>query len=438
MSSPPPRSAFATALRAALSGDTRLHAWQIRGARHKGFQSYLVKTQLESERATDGETFEATVFVKNGDKLGRATATLAPGDEQILRQRLDDTVFMAGLGGDAPWDLPAKGAWPRVEAHDPMLAGDKARTTSREIVERWRSAAGAHQGVRPSSMELFCGEEWSTLENSAGLSTQSSATRISMLTLVLADGERPSERYSWDERRRAADLDVKAIVDTAAQEARDLTRAVQPPSGQYAVVIDASEITGLLAPIQVNASAESLYSKSSRYEVGKPLPIEGKDGDPFTVISNAVAPYGLESYVYDGNGVPGRRVEIVKDGVFVQPWAPKQFADYLKSAPTGRFGNWELPAGKTPFADLTRGERVLLVRTFSWLTPDIARGNFSSEIRVGYLYENGTVKPIKGGTVSGNVYKALGAARYSRETVFQGDYLGPRAVRFEGLTVTGA
>src|SRR5262249_41159307 len=141
--------------------------------------------------------------------------------------------------------------------------------------------------------------------------------------------------------------------------------------------------------------------------------------------SNAVAPYGLSSYAFDGNGVPGQRVEIVKDGVFVRPWAAKQFADYLKTTPTGRFGNLELPAGRTPFADLTGGERTLYVRSFSWLTPDAARGNFGSEIRVGYLFENGSRKPVKGGTVSGNVFKALGTAKYSSETVFRGDYLGP-------------
>ena len=41
-------------------------------------------------------------------------------------------------------------------------------------------------------------------------------------------------------------------------------------------------------------------------------------------------------------------------------------------------------------------------------------------------------------TVSGNVFAALGTARWSKETTFLGDYLGPEAVRFENLTVAGA
>src|SRR5262249_24408316 len=154
-----------------------------------------------------------------------------------------------------------------------------------------------------------------------------------------------------------------------------------------------------------NASAQGLYDKSSRFEIGKALPIEAKGGEPLTVISNAVEPYGLTSYAFDGDGIPGRRVEIVKDNTFMRPWATKQFADYLHTEPTGGFANMELPAGKTPLRDLTSGDRVLYVRSFSWLTPDQARGNFGSEVRVGYMYEKGVHKPIKGGTVSGSVFK---------------------------------
>lgn len=432
------KSPLVAALRSVLQRDTRIHAWQMGHARRAGFQTYLVKTQLETERRTEGESVGATVFVTNGDRVGSAGLTLVPGDEASVGRRVEEAVFMAGLGGDQPWTLPAAGDMPKVEAFDPALAGDRARETSKALADAWRSEAAAQAGVRPSSMELFCGEEWTTLENSAGLVAHWSATRVSLLTLLLADGGKPSERVSWDERRRVADLDVRGIVRRAGEEARDLTRAVVPPSGQYPVIIDADEIAALLAPIQIHSSGDSLHQKSSRFELGKPLPIEAKGGEPFTVISNAIAPYGLASYSFDGNGVPGCRVEIVKDGVFTGAWATKQQADYLKIAATGAFSNWELPAGKTSLAELTAGDGpVLYVRNFSWLTPDQARGNFGSEVRIGYLYENGVRKPIKGGTVSGNVFAALGTARYSKETVFLGNYMGPAAVRFEGLTVAG-
>jgi len=433
------RSSLSEALRSALGKDRRIAAWQLRSDRSRGLQTYLVKDQMEADRRTDGETHTVVVFVKNGDMLGRAGITVNPGDASSVQQKIDQAVYMAGLGGDAPWALPPASAASGVEVFDEALAGEKARTTSKSIVAAWRGAVQAQSGAHPSSMELFCGEVESTAANSSGFSATTRTTRVSMLTLLLAEGERAAERISWEERRRASDLDVGTIVARVAAEARDLTRAQVPPSGSVPVVIDAQEMTGFLAPVQANAGADGLYQKSSRFEIGKPLPIEVKGGEGLTLYSNAIAPYGLQSYAFDDDGIAGQRVALVENNVFMRPWATKQFADYLKVQPTGAFGNWEIPAGKTPLADLTRSDGPLLyVRAFSWLTPDPARGNFGTEIRVGYWFEKGEHRPVKGGTVSGNVFAALGTARYSKETVFLGDYLGPSAVRFEGLTVAGA
>src|SRR5205085_176461 len=105
-------SAVAAALREALAKDARIHGWQIRSVRRSGVQSYLVKTDVEAERSTSGETHEVQVFVKNGDKIGRTTINLGPEDRGAIAKKLDDAVYMAGLGGDAPWALPANGTWP--------------------------------------------------------------------------------------------------------------------------------------------------------------------------------------------------------------------------------------------------------------------------------------------------------------------------------------
>jgi predicted Zn-dependent protease len=99
----------------------------------------------------------------------------------------------------------------------------------------------------------------------------------------------------------------------------------------------------------------------------------------------------------------------------------------------------EIATGSQSFDQLTGGSGpVLYVRNFSWLTPDQARGAFASEVRVGYLYRNGKRTPVKGGTVSGNLFETLGSARFASEQVFLGSYLGPAAMRLEGLSVSGA
>ena len=74
---------------------------------------------------------------------------------------------------------------------------------------------------------------------------------------------------------------------------------------------------------------------------------------------------------------------------------------------------------------------------FSWFTPDEITGDFSSEIRLGYLVEGDRRTPFKGGALVGNVLDALANARWSAETGFFGDYQGPHIARFASLRVAG-
>ena len=434
------RPAWMDALRGALEKHAKVAAWRIQRVTASDRQTYLVKTEPESQRHTAGETVTLTVFVRGGGTLGSAAITLRPEERPRFDARIDEAVFMASLGGETPWSLPGPGDGADVALADPALGDAAARATAKDITERWRAAVAESTNARPSSMELFCATSTVSLETSTGFSASYDATRLSLLTIMLArSGGREAESVSWEERRRAADLEVARIVKDAADEAFDITRAELPPSGSYPVLIDARNMGAVFGPLQANAGAQSLYGRSSRLTVGERLPMEGDGGDPITMISNATLPYGLASYAFDADGTPGQRVEIVKDGVFVRPWATKQYADYLGVEPTGAWGNLELPAGTRTLADLSAGDGpVLLVRAFSWLNPDQARGDFASEVRVGYLYRNGRRTPVKGGTVSGNLFKALGAARFASELVSRGSYSGPAAVRFEGMSVAGA
>lgn len=427
-------------LKAALEKHPKVQAWDIRRTRTRAVQSYLVGTKLETERSVEGDEHRFTVQVRHDDVQGQASLRILPGEEGAIGKRVDEAAYMASLGGVAPFDLCGASPLPAVELMDPALGDERRLATSRRMSEEWCAAAAeAKDGARPSSGELFLEAAEVTAENSAGFRASEERSRISLLTIMLAKrGEREAERVVWDERRRTSDLDLRTIVHEAADEARDLTDAELPRSGKFAVVIAAVEFGALFGPVVQQGSGESLYAEQTRFEPGQPLPIQGSGGDPFTLASNPTLPFGLDSYSFDGDGAPARRVEIVRSGTFVGPWVAKRYADYTKRPLTGAFGNLELQPGALPLEELLRDGPVLYVHRFSWLTPDNMRGDFASEIRLGYWCEKGTCKPVKGGSVAGNLFASLGQARFSKETVFLGDYFGPKAVRFEGLTVTGA
>jgi PmbA protein len=136
--------------------------------------------------------------------------------------------------------------------------------------------------------------------------------------------------------------------------------------------------------------------------------------------------------------VPAQRVEIINRGILSRFWATQRHAEYLDIAATGAFGNMEIAPGSTPFEGLFRGEGPTYhIVAFSAMDPDPLTGNFVGEIRLGYEIEKGQRSPIRGGSISGNLFEVLAKATLSSETMFMGDYLGPRGMRFAQITVAG-
>ena len=155
--------------------------------------------------------------------------------------------------------------------------------------------------------------------------------------------------------------------------------------------------------------------------------------------SNAVLPFGTESSSFDSDGFPGQRLVIIDNGVLQRFWARHRYAQYLQVPATGDFANIEIAAGSHPFATLFKDEGPLYhIVAFSAMSPDPITGDFVGEIRLGYELQGGQSRPIRGGSISGNLFAALSAAQLSRETVFLGNYLGPRGMRFPRITVAGA
>jgi predicted Zn-dependent protease len=159
-------------------------------------------------------------------------------------------------------------------------------------------------------------------------------------------------------------------------------------------------------------------------------------GDPLTVWANRCIPYGTLSDRFDSEGVPAQRVELIKENKLVTFSANQRYAEYLDIPATGAFGGVELPPGRTNATDLLAEPYIEIIQ-FSWFNPDPITGDFASEIRLGYLVENGTRKPFKGGQLIGNYMEALADVRWSAETGFFGNYLGPHTARFNDLKVSG-
>ena len=266
------------------------------------------------------------------------------------------------------------------------------------------------------------------------------------VVLLARDGAGQETEAHVEARYRALEnLDVADLVRRQARYARDTLVAQAPSTGRYPVIVSGEawrELLGAkeLSPFALRSGAQFKYQRLTPWEVGQSVfgDVE-PTGDPLTVYANAVLPYGLHSAAFDREGLPGLRLPLIENGMLLRYWAGQRYADYLQIPATGAFGNLELAPGSLPFADMWAGSGSLLhVVAFSAMMPDPITGDFVGEIRLGYERRGGEMVPVKGGSLSGNLFAALANARLSAETVFLGDYLGPEAVRFPELTVSGA
>jgi predicted Zn-dependent protease len=129
----------------------------------------------------------------------------------------------------------------------------------------------------------------------------------------------------------------------------------------------------------------------------------------------------------------------VDNGILRAFWGPSRYAQYLGIPSTGEFGNLELAAGSHPFSSLASDTGTYYhVVSFSAMSPDPITGDFVGEIRLGYEVNKGVASPIRGGSISGNLFAALATVSLSSETILLAGYHGPRAARFESITVAGA
>ena len=443
----------------ALAHTPGIDGWQLEVVGEEEAQLYLLGEREEARRTVTNE--RARLVLHNdhtphaasaGSRRTRGTTGLTLlGDDlaspERLATRLNDAVAMASLTDSPPYPLPGApaGGFPQTEISDPALAGagrsDLVGVLA-DLRERMDAALADQPGVRLSSAELYATRSHRELRNSRGLVGVSAGTRLSVDFVVIArDGSREAEIHAELRRRRLADLRLEETLAAYATFARDSLGAVMPATHAGPVVLSGEALPSLFAPLIFHTSAQAAYQRLSRYTLGEPITTEEPRGDRLTFASDALRPYGTRTAPFDDDGLPGLRVPIVEAGILRNRWADARYGAYLGVPRTGAFanvtlerGSWSLDALRSPEG----GGTVYEIVAFSWLNPDPISGDFVAEIKLGYRHDARGTAPIKGGSLSGNLFTALADMRLAAESYSDGAYLGPAAIRFGALTLAGS
>lgn len=426
-------------VRAELGRRAGVAWWSATTTVTRSDQLYLIGERVEAERHNEQHGVVVRIRVGSDAEIGEGSVSLGVGEDDRFAERLDRAIEVAGRARIPAYPPHPPAPLPRVECVDEEIATDPARALERLRGELSAGLAG-NPASRIASAEFFVYHDLTRMETSTGIVADLSGTRSTAELVLLGQepGGREAEVQGMRHRRSLQDLDTASWAAALAEESVAASVAEPMPSWRGPVVLRADALHAFFGPLRQRLSGEVVHRGISPYAVGDSVVPSPVEGDPLTVATDRLLPFGLETAPCDPDGVPASRVVLVENGIVRRFCADQRHAHYLGLSSTGRWGNLVVEPGAWPSADLFSGREVLEVVRFSWFTPDGGTGDFASEVRLGYLHRNGRRVPVKGGAVTGNAFAALAHARLTRETRFVGNGLVPRYLCLEDLVVTGA
>ena len=448
----------------ALAATPGADDWQYALRRDDEAQVYLIGSRIEAQRRVSRTQTQVTLYNDHppasgeGDGLARGSTTLTlTGDELAdparLASRLGDGVAMARLTDNPPFPLPEMpaGGFPSVRINDDELSRDLPAALE-AICAELDQAVAAHADVRLSSAELYATYSATKFRNSRGLAGVYEGTQTFLdLALLARAGDRESEFHAALSRRRLTDLQIARTVAVYATYARDVLRATAPATHHGPVILSGDALGvassppvgrfgGFFAPLVFQASGQAAFQQLARCAPGEFITGEEPCGDRLTVQSDTLRPWGTRTVPFDDHGVAARVTPLVEDGVLRRYWTDIRTAAWLGGGqPTGDFAGLSITPGRWRLEDLrsVADGPVYEIVSFSLMLPDPITGDFVAEIRLGYRHDASGVHPIKGGSLSGNIFAAFNDARLSADTFSDGAYYGPMSIRFGSLSIAG-
>jgi len=212
------------------------------------------------------------------------------------------------------------------------------------------------------------------------------------------------------------ELDLPSRAGEIAREAEELLKAPHCEPGTEDVIIDGTQLALQVHescghPIELDRvlGTEASYAGTSFLTPDK-LESEFRYGsEQVNITADATLPGGLGSFPYDDEGVPGQRVDIVKEGIFSgyltsRETAPRiglrrsggaMRADGWESIPLIRMTNINLEPGTWTLDEMIQdmGQGLLLRTNTSWSIDD-KRLNFQFGTEIAYRIEDGQIVGI--------------------------------------------
>ena len=400
----------------------------------------------ESERA-EGNDMGLRVLVgrrqavvSTNDMAGDGIAALAERAVAMARVAPEDR--FAGL---ADGDRLARN-FPDLELLDPALPDVAALE---QVARRAEQAALAVQGVAKSGgASASAGIGGMVLLTSHGFSGAYLGSRHGLsMTAIAGEGTAMERDYDFSSALHAADLDApERIGRTAGQRAVERLNPRKVTTRKVPVVFDRRVSGSLIGHLASAINGSSIARKTSflRDKLGQQLFAPG-----INVIDDPLRRRGLRSQPFDAEGVAGRRLALIENGVLKTWLLDSATARELGMTTTGHAHRG---ASSTPSPGPTNLHLEPGAKSPAQLIGDIADGFYITDLigsggngvtgdysrgASGFWIENGVrTYPVSEVTIAGHLLEMYRTLEPANDLEFRYGTNAPM-LRLEGLTVAG-
>ncbi|MDO8878180.1 MAG: TldD/PmbA family protein [Pseudolabrys sp.] len=402
---------------------------------------------VEESESSEGDDLGLRVLVgrrqavvSTNDMSGDGTKVLAERAVAMARVASEDKY--AGLADEA---LLAR-AFPKLDLIDRDLTSvqqleqmARAAEEAGLAVKGISKSGGASASVGIGGMVLVTshGFRGAYLGSSHGLS----------MTAIAGEGTGMERDYDYSSVRHASDLESpEKIGRTAGERAIERLNPRKVTTRKVPVVFDPRVASSLVSHLASAVNGASVARKTSflREKMGAKLFADG-----IRIVDDPHRQRGLRSHPFDGEGVAGRKMALVDDGVLMS-WildcatarelgltTTGHASRGVSSSPSPSASNLHLEAGTvTPaelIADITDGFYVtdLIGSGVNMVTGDYSRG------ASGFWIENGKrTFAVSEVTIAGHLSDIFRSMTPANDLTFKHGINAP-TVRLEGLTVAG-
>jgi PmbA protein len=288
--------------------------------------------------------------------------------------------------------------------------------------------------------------------NTNGIEISGKETSCSISSNIIVKDELKKETsfgYEWQSERNLKKINATKIAEKALVDAKRNLNRIKIKSMKIPIILTPKgTISFILSPIANAINAETFQYQRS-FLVNKRNEVIGSE--QLSVEDNALLDGFAGSNQFDGEGVPCKNKEIIKNGKFLgllhnSYTAGKEGVESTGNAsrrsyssiPSIGISNFIMNAGHYSLEELLNVKNGILL-DYTGDAPNIATGDFSGLILHGNVIENGKIKEPLNETMFGvnllDLFENIDAI--SKETNIYGAYHAPY-VRIKNVQIIGS